>query len=158
LGGWTRDFSIYDTYERNQLVKGIVRDLGYDPQRYRPGAIGAWISDVKNRRPSDPRAARAPGGLDGEVYAQVRERYEAALRAANALDFDDLLLKVLELFERHPDVRDRYAARFRHVLVDEYQDTNHVQYRLTRHLASVHGNVCVCGDPDQSIYGWRGAE
>ncbi len=159
LGGWTRDFSIYDTYERNQLLKELVKDLGYDAQRFRPGAIGAWISAEKNRRfEPDLAGGSGPGGMEGEVYAQVRARYDAALRANNALDFDDLLLKVLELFEAHPGVRDQYAWRFRHVLVDEYQDTNHVQYRLTRHLASRHGNLTVCGDPDQSIYGWRGAD
>ena len=160
LGGWTRDFSIYDTYERNRLLKEFVQSLGYDAQRFRPGAIGAWISDEKNRRFEAERKARAraPEGLEGEVYEQVRARYEAALRENNALDFDDLLLKVLELFEEHPLVRDQYARRFRYVLVDEYQDTNHVQYRLTRHLASHHGNLAVCGDPDQSIYGWRGAD
>ncbi len=159
-GSWTRDFSIYDTYERNQLLKEFVKALGYDTQRFRPGAIGAWISDEKNRRFDPAHAGRggAPHGLEGEVYEQVRKRYEDALRANNALDFDDLLLKVLELFEQHPGVRDQYARRFRYVLVDEYQDTNHVQYRLTRHLASQHGNLTVCGDPDQSIYGWRGAD
>jgi len=159
LGGWTRDFSIYDTYEKNQLLKELVKDLGYDAQRFRPAAIGAWISNEKNRRfePTLPGTG-GPGGVEGEVYAQVRARYDAALKEHNALDFDDLLLKVLELFEAHPLVRDQYAWRFRHVLVDEYQDTNHVQYRLTRHLASRHGNLTVCGDPDQSIYGWRGAD
>jgi DNA helicase-2/ATP-dependent DNA helicase PcrA len=160
LGGWTRDFSIYDTYERNQLLKEFVKELGYDAQRFRAGALGAWISDRKNRRLDPAHAARATDlhGVEGEVYAQVEKRYEAALRENNALDFDDLLLKVLELFERHPGVRDAYARRFRYVLVDEYQDTNHVQYLLTRHLAGHHGNLTVCGDPDQSIYGWRGAD
>jgi DNA helicase-2/ATP-dependent DNA helicase PcrA len=159
-GGWTRDFSIYDTYERNQLLKHFVKELGYDAQRFRPGAIGAWISDEKNRRfdPEHSGRGESPLGLEGEVYEQVRKRYESALRENNALDFDDLLLKVLELFEAHPGVRDQYARRFRYVLVDEYQDTNHVQYRLTRHLAGHHGNLTVCGDPDQSIYGWRGAD
>jgi DNA helicase-2/ATP-dependent DNA helicase PcrA len=159
--GWTRDFSIYDTYERNQLLKQIVKDLGYDVQRFRPGAIGAWISDTKNRAgdTGDARRVRAaPKGPEGEVYAQVRARYDLALRESNALDFDDLLLKVLELFDTRQGVRDHYAWRFRYVLVDEYQDTNSVQYRLTRHLASAHGNLTVCGDPDQSIYGWRGAD
>jgi DNA helicase-2/ATP-dependent DNA helicase PcrA len=158
LGGWTRDFSIFDTYERNALLKEIVKDLGYDPQRFRPAALGAWISDEKNRRHGEETHASLPGGQEGEVYASVRARYDLALRTSNALDFDDLLLKVLELFEAHPGVRDVYAARFRFVLVDEYQDTNRVQYRLTRHLASRHGNLAVCGDPDQSIYAWRGAD
>jgi DNA helicase-2/ATP-dependent DNA helicase PcrA len=159
LGGWTRDFSIYDTAERNQLLKELVKELGYDAQRFRPAAIGAWISFEKNRRFERGLAGgSAPGGVEAEVYGLVRERYDAAMRASNALDFDDLLLKVLELFEADPRVRDQYTWRFRHVLVDEYQDTNHVQYRLTRHLAARHGNLTVCGDPDQSIYRWRGAD
>jgi DNA helicase-2/ATP-dependent DNA helicase PcrA len=162
LGGWTRDFSIYDTYERNQLLKGIVKDLGYDAQRFRPGMLGAWISDGKNRAwrrdGAFVPASGSPGGVEGEVLEKVRARYETALSENNALDFDDLLLKVLELFDAHPGVRDAYAARFRYVLVDEYQDTNHVQYRLARHLASWHANLAVCGDPDQSIYAWRGAD
>ena len=160
LGGWTRDFSIYDTYERNQLLKEIVRDLAFDPQRFRPGLLGAWISDEKNRGAArDGRGrSRVPEGIEGEVYAQVRGRYDAALRERNALDFDDLLLRVLDLFEAHPGVRDAYSSRFRYVLVDEYQDTNNVQYRITRHLARAHGNLTVCGDPDQSIYAWRGAD
>jgi len=157
-GRYTRDFSIYDTYERNQLLKECIKALGYDVQRFRPGALGAWISATKNLPFDARRGARAPGGFEGEVYEAVRARYLAAMQAANALDFDDLLLLVLELFDSHPGLRDGYARRFRHVLVDEYQDTNHVQYRLTRHLASFHGNLTVCGDPDQSIYGWRGAD
>ncbi|HEX6882883.1 MAG TPA: UvrD-helicase domain-containing protein [Planctomycetota bacterium] len=158
LGGWTRDFSIFDTYERNALLKEIVKDLGYDPQRFRPAAIGAWISDEKNQRFGEEAHLHGPGGEEGEVLEKVRVRYGEALRTSNALDFDDLLLKVLELFEAHPGVRDAYARRFRFVLVDEYQDTNRVQYRLTRHLAGHHGNLTVCGDPDQSIYAWRGAD
>jgi len=157
-GKYTRDFSIYDTYERNQLLKQAVKDLGYDVQRFRPSAIGAWISAAKNMPFDGRRQTRAPGGFEGEVYEQVRQRYLAAMQAANALDFDDLLLLVLELFESHPGLCESYARRFRHVLVDEYQDTNLVQYKLTRHLSSFHGNLTVCGDPDQSIYGWRGAE
>ncbi len=159
LGGWTRDFSIFDTYDKTRLLKGLVKELGYDAQRFRPGALGAWISDAKNRSPGRDGASGPPlGGLEGEVYEQVRARYEEALRSSNALDFDDLLLRVLELFTAHPGVREAYAARFRHVLVDEYQDTNHVQYRLARSLSSVHRNLSVCGDPDQSIYAWRGAD
>jgi DNA helicase-2/ATP-dependent DNA helicase PcrA len=96
--------------------------------------------------------------MDDEVFSKVRDAYAQRMADQNALDFDDLLLKTLELFDRHPGVRDSYATRFRFVLVDEYQDTNRVQYLLTSHLASGHGNLAVCGDPDQSIYGWRGAD
>ena len=158
LGGWTRDFSIYDTYDRNSLLKEIVKELGFDAQRFRPAALGAWISAGKNRRYERERVQVGLDGMEGQVFEQVRERYERTMRENNALDFDDLLVRVLELFDGHPGLRDAYAARFRYVLVDEYQDTNHVQYLLTRHLAGWHGNLTVCGDPDQSIYAWRGAD
>jgi len=160
LGSWTRDFSIYDTADRNQLIKTIVKELGYDVQRFRPAMIGAWISEWK----TDPWARRGEeeeegtGGYEDEVFVKVRDRYEAAMGENNALDFDDLLVKTHMLFEENPGVRDTYASRFRHVLVDEYQDTNRIQYLLTRHLAGWHGNLAVCGDPDQSIYAWRGAD
>ncbi|MEM7307384.1 MAG: UvrD-helicase domain-containing protein [Planctomycetota bacterium] len=159
LGSWTRDFSIYDTYDRNQLLKRIIKDAGYDAQRFRPGAVGGWISDGKNRaRTGEGDHAPAGEGVDEEVLRVVRDRYAKAMEEANALDFDDLLLITLRIFDEHTGVRDAYASRFRYVLVDEYQDTNRVQYLLARHLASWHKNLAVCGDPDQSIYAWRGAD
>ena len=160
LGGWTRDFTIYDTHDKNQLLKSITKDLGYDVQRYRPALLSSWVSEWKCERfsRSEDVEQEAFGGMDGQVFVAVRDRYEAAMRDNNALDFDDLLVRVLELFEREPGVRDAYAHRFRYVLVDEYQDTNHIQYLLTRHLSGAHGNLAVCGDPDQSIYAWRGAD
>lgn len=163
LGGYTRDFSIYDTSDRNQVIKQAVQAEGFDATQYKPAQIGAWISDRKNRRstPAQELAALESEGLVGleqEVLLRAWRAYETAMRAANALDFDDLLLKVLELFDAHPGARDLYARRFQQVMVDEYQDTNRVQYLLMRHLAGFHGNLGVCGDPDQSIYGWRGAD
>ena len=164
LGGYTRDFSIYDTADRNQLLKELIQRAGYDPMQFRPAALGAWISQRKNTRdPSRARAEPAPAseaadGMEHELFARIERDYQRALEQANAVDFDDLLLLVLALFERHPGIRDAYARRFRQVLVDEYQDTNRVQYLLMRHLAGFHGNVAVCGDPDQSIYAWRGAD
>ena len=168
LGPWTRDFTIYDTHDRNLLLKTIVRDLGYDVQRFRPAILGNRISEEKTGvwesaasdsiASVDRAASRSDGSLESEVFVQVRDRYDQAMRANNALDFDDLLVRTLEVFEGHAGVRDSYANRFRHVLVDEYQDTNRIQYLLTRHLAGWHRNLAVCGDPDQSIYGWRGAD
>ncbi|HKX46594.1 MAG TPA: UvrD-helicase domain-containing protein, partial [Planctomycetota bacterium] len=155
LPPFTRDFSIYDTHDRNVLLKELVKELGYDTTRFRPGMVGAWISARKN---SAPEAGDERGGFEVELLLRVAERYEQALKDRNALDFDDLLLRTLEVFERVPGALERYAARFRHVLVDEYQDTNHVQYLLTRALSGFHGNLTVCGDPDQSIYAWRGAD
>ena len=160
LAPFTRDFSIYDTSDRNQLIKKIIKDLGYDPKRFRPALVGGWISNEKNRvaDQDQPLVIDDGSGMDDEVFSKVRDAYAQRMADQNALDFDDLLLKTLELFDRHPGVRDSYATRFRFVLVDEYQDTNRVQYLLTSHLASGHGNLAVCGDPDQSIYGWRGAD
>ncbi len=162
LGSYTRDFSIFDTSDRNALLKKLIKELGYDTQRFRPAAVGAWISRRKNADVEDGKLeleADEPGrGMDEEVHGRVLVRYREALQTQNALDFDDLLLLVLKLFDTQPGVRDSYARRFRYVMVDEYQDTNRVQYRLVQHLASHHGNLAVCGDPDQSIYGWRGAD
>jgi len=157
--GYTRDFSIHDTSDRTLLLKTLIKECGYDTKQFRPGAVGGWISNRKNLVADEPAALLdGTDGMEEEVLARVYARYEEAMRGNNALDFDDLLLKVLELFDKHPGVRDVYANRFRHVMVDEYQDTNRVQYRLTRHLSSAHGNLAVCGDPDQSIYAWRGAD
>jgi DNA helicase-2/ATP-dependent DNA helicase PcrA len=155
--GWTRDFTIYDTHDKNVLIRDITKDLGYDVQRFRPAMVGGWISSAKMVA-AEGDALEEEGGFEDEVLAKVRERYEEARRQNNALDFDDLLILTLRLFDLFPGVRDAYASRFRHVLVDEYQDTNRVQYLLTRHLASAWGNLAVCGDPDQSIYSWRGAD
>ncbi len=158
LDGYTRDFSIHDTADRNGLIKSIVKELGYDPKRFRAPVIGGWISSRKNNRGREDGLQLSDGSMDEDVYHAVEKKYRERMQQQNALDFDDLLLKVLELFDNHPGVRDGYARRFRHVLVDEYQDTNRVQYLLVRHFASFHQNLTVCGDPDQSIYAWRGAD
>ena len=156
LGDWTRDFSIYDTSDRNQLLKTVIKAANYDTTQFRPALVGGWISEWKNTRSGE--VPQADGGMEEEVFARVYARYQDAMRTNNALDFDDLLLKVLEIFDRNPGLRDSYSSRFRYVMVDEYQDTNRVQYKLTKHLSSYHGNLAVCGDPDQSIYAWRGAD
>lgn len=158
LDGYTRDFSIHDTADRNGLIKSIVKELGYDPKRFRAPVIGGWISSRKNHRGREDGLQLSDGSMDEDVYHAVEKKYRERMQQQNALDFDDLLLKVLDLFDNHPGVRDGYARRFRHVLVDEYQDTNRVQYLLVRHFASFHQNLTVCGDPDQSIYAWRGAD
>ncbi len=169
LEGRSGDFSIHDTSDRNQLLKRLTKDLGYDPTRFRPGQVGAWISRRKNLRHSPTAAAdethaadvdevHGAADVEGEALHRIERAYLAAMRAQNALDFDDLLLCTLEVFEAEPGLAEAWSASFRHVLVDEYQDTNRVQYLLTRHFARVHGNLAVCGDPDQSIYAWRGAD
>jgi len=158
-GGWTRDYSIYDTADRNQLLRKLIKDAGYDTTRFKPATIGAWISEVKSARGTGEEGGSLDGGgIEAEVLRKVYGMYMGALEENNALDFDDLQLKTLELFDKHPEVRDSYAKRFQYVMVDEYQDTNRVQYLLARHLSAAHGNLSVCGDPDQSIYSWRGAD
>lgn len=158
LDGYTRDFSIHDTGDRNTLLKSIVKELGYDPKQFRAPQIGGWISSRKNKRGRDDGYEVSDGSMEEDVFLAVEKKYRERMRLQNALDFDDLLLKVLDIFDEHHGVRDAYARRFRQVLVDEYQDTNRVQYLLVKHFASYHGNLTVCGDPDQSIYAWRGAD
>ena len=157
LGTWTRDFTIYDTDDRARLLRELIKSAGLDTTLYKPGDVGAWISSRKNRREA-AQGGEHVVGLAEQAFRKVERGYAEALAKNNALDFDDLLLLVIRLFEEHPGVRDAYASRFRFVLVDEYQDTNRVQYDLLRHLVSAHGNLNVCGDPDQSIYAWRGAD
>jgi len=161
MGTFTRDFTIYDTADKNQLIKTILKDLSYDLKRFRPAMISGWISEWKNTawaETVDGAGSNEIQSFEDEVFVHTRQRYEDAMRQSNALDFDDLLIRTLELFEKVSGVRDEFARRFRFVSVDEYQDTNRIQYRLTRHLAGHHGNLAVCGDPDQSIYAWRGAD
>ncbi|MDD7593248.1 MAG: 3'-5' exonuclease [Peptoniphilaceae bacterium] len=153
--GWRRDFTIYDTGDQRTLVKGILKDLGVSND-LRPQQALAQISDWKNHDVS-PEAAEESAGSADRVYAKVYARYEKAKKQNNALDFDDLILKTLEVL-RDDAVRERYQRQFAHVFVDEYQDTNSAQYEMVRRIAGTRASVCVVGDADQSIYGWRGAD
>jgi DNA helicase-2/ATP-dependent DNA helicase PcrA len=160
--GLTRDFVIYDSSDQVAMMKQVLRDLQIDDGILQPRAALSRISHAKNTMEGADAirdsAWRASGSLRGEQLVTIYNRYTAALRASNALDFDDLLLKTVELFETAASVRERYANRFRFVMVDEYQDTNRPQYLLIRRLSEHHRNLCVVGDPDQSIYKWRGAD
>ncbi len=158
LGGWTRDFTIYDTSDRNQLLKRLINEAGFDLTRFRPAMVGGWISELKNSAHDPESSDEDISSMESEVLNKVYRAYSESMRQNNALDFDDLLLKTLELFRTHPGIADKYAHRFRYVMVDEYQDTNRVQYLLTKTLSGFHKNLAVCGDPDQSIYAWRGAD
>jgi DNA helicase-2/ATP-dependent DNA helicase PcrA len=156
--GLARDFVIYDSSDQNAVVKQALKALGIDDKDLAPRVALARISSAKNRMES-PAELRASGqGYRDDQIAKVYEHYVRALSDANALDFDDLLLKTVELFETSEGVRRYYAQKFRYVMVDEYQDTNRPQYLLIRRLAEVHRNLAVVGDPDQSIYKWRGAD
>ncbi|HYU78650.1 MAG TPA: UvrD-helicase domain-containing protein, partial [Vicinamibacterales bacterium] len=149
--GLSRDFVIYDTTDQQAVMKQLLKDSHLDDSTYQPRAMLARISTAKNRMEGPESFATSWSPRDREV-ARLYEGYQKALKDASALDFDDLLLKTVELFDKASQVRDRYAHKFRFVMVDEYQDTNRPQYRLIKQLASVHRNLCVVGDPDQSIY------
>jgi len=155
--GLSRDFVIYDSSDQVAVVKQALRELNVDDKFVPPRMALARISQAKNRM-EGPDALRGTYNIRDEQIAKVYERYLGALRDSNALDFDDLLLKTVELFESSQQVREFYARKFRYVMVDEYQDTNRPQYLLIRRLAEVHRNLAVVGDPDQSIYKWRGAD
>ena len=156
--GLSRDFVIYDSSDQAAAVKQAMRDLHVDDKLVPPRLALASISQAKNRMESPGALAETGWSYRDEQIAKVYARYLELLRESGAVDFDDLLLKTVELFDRSAATRERYAKRFRFVMIDEYQDTNKPQYLLIRQLASVHGNLAVVGDPDQSIYKWRGAD
>ncbi|MCW3014197.1 MAG: family ATPase [Solirubrobacterales bacterium] len=159
--GYTRQFTIYDTADSKRLVKRCLDELGLDAKRFTPAAVLHQISDAKNKL-RDPDAYRQlVGGYYEQTIAEVYALYQSQLHSMNAMDFDDLLNNVVSVLELFPEVRARYQASFRHVLVDEYQDTNHAQYRLLQLLAGdADGpqNLMVVGDDGQAIFGFRGAD
>jgi DNA helicase-2/ATP-dependent DNA helicase PcrA len=155
--GLSRDFVIYDSSDQVSVVKQALRELNIDDKFVPPRMALSRISHAKNRM-EGPESLRGSWDVRGEHLARVYEKYLTALRDANALDFDDLLLKTVELFENVEQVRGFYSRKFRFVMVDEYQDTNRPQYLLIRRLAEAYRNLAVVGDPDQSIYKWRGAD
>jgi DNA helicase II / ATP-dependent DNA helicase PcrA len=155
--GLSRDFVIYDSSDQVAVVKQASRELGIDDKLVPPRIALARISQAKNRM-EGPDSLRGAWNLRDEQIAKIYEKYLAALKESNALDFDDLLLKTVELFETSAQVRERYARKFKYVMVDEYQDTNRPQYMLIKRLSDIHRNLAVVGDPDQSIYKWRGAD
>ena len=156
--GLSRDFVIYDASDQMAVVRQAMKALDIDDKSVQPRAALGRISQAKNRMES-PESMRGTGwSLRDQQFAKIYEAYLRTLRDAGALDFDDLLLKTVELFETDERVRDQYARKFKYVMVDEYQDTNRPQYMLIRRLSAHYRNLCVVGDPDQSIYRWRGAD
>ena len=156
--GLPRDFVIYDSSDQLSVVKQAMKSLAIDDRLLQPRAALSRISQAKNRMETPEQLKGGGWNLRDEQVSKIYEVYRRTLTDASALDFDDLLLKTVELFETAERVRDFYARKFRFVLVDEYQDTNRPQYMLVRRLAAFHRNLCVVGDPDQSIYRWRGAD
>ena len=164
LLGYTRDFTIYDTPDSKSVIKAICKERGLDEKIYKPGAVQARISMAKNSGVG-PRAYVQNTNLlreDRELrmyeFPAVYELYEARLKAANAMDFDDVLINMLRLMEVSPEVKQKYQQQFQYILVDEYQDTNYIQFLLVKQLAEPQNNICVVGDDAQSIYSFRGAD
>ncbi|MFN8617696.1 MAG: UvrD-helicase domain-containing protein [Dehalococcoidia bacterium] len=155
--GLSRDFVIYDDADQVALVKRLLEELHVDPRRFPPRSILSAISNAKSELIVPEAFAASVRSYADEVVARVYVAYERSLKQASAVDFDDLLLYAVRLFDV-PEMLQKYAGRYLHVLVDEFQDTNPVQYELARRLASGHGNITVVGDPDQSIYSWRSAD
>ncbi len=156
--GYKRSFTIYDEADSLRMVKRCMEELEVDPKRFPPRAVRAQISGAKNRLLDAEDYAEEQGSFFEQTVADVYRIYEKRMHAANAMDFDDLLVRAVNLFELFADVRERYQRSFRWVLVDEYQDTNRAQYRLLQLLTEEHGNLTVVGDDAQSIYGFRHAE
>ncbi len=156
--GYSNDFSIFDTDDSLRVIKACQKEFGIDPQILPPRAVLSRISQCKDNEISP---AHYTENFGNDTYnndiCKLYEAYEKKLKQSNALDFDDIILKTVILFDMHPDILDYYASRFKYIMVDEYQDTNPLQYRLIYQLQSGHQNLCVVGDDDQSIYKFRGA-
>ncbi len=156
--GLDRDFVIYDDSDQMALVKRALTELELDPKRFPPRSILSGISGAKSELLGVEGLAHRSGSYWDEIVVRAYERYEDLLSQCSAVDFDDLLLKTYQLFERIPDVAQKYQERYVHFMIDEFQDTNVAQYAIARQLARHHLNICVVGDPDQSIYTWRNAD
>jgi len=158
VAGIDPHFVIYDDDDQMALVKRSFEQLRLDPKEHNPSAVASAISHAKSRLLSPGDYIKASRSYFEEIVGRIYERYQQLLTESRALDFDDLLLKTVELFRSHPEVLSRYQERYLHVMVDEFQDTNLVQYELVRQVSGKYRNICVVGDPDQSIYSWRSAD
>jgi DNA helicase-2/ATP-dependent DNA helicase PcrA len=156
--GVTRSFTIYDRADQVALVKSVLRRLDLDEKRFSPNGMLAWIGQRKDELADVATAKRQAANYYDETAARVYEAYQRQLGEDDAVDFDDLLMRTVFLFEQHPEVLSKYQNRWQQINVDEYQDTNRAQYLICRHLAAKHRNLAVVGDDDQSIYSWRGAD
>lgn len=156
--GFGKDFTIYDSSDSQRLMKNVMAELDISEKQFSPKAVLGEISSAKDRMiAADEMRTDAGADYRKKVIARLYKAYMERLRAANALDFDDILCKTVELFDAFPEVLEKYRSRYRFIMVDEYQDTNHVQFRLVSQLSAGHRNLCVVGDDDQSIYKFRGA-
>jgi DNA helicase II / ATP-dependent DNA helicase PcrA len=156
--GYNRNFTILDSSDQQSVIKGILKDKNIDPKKFDPRAILGSISSAKNELMDTQEYAKQAGGYYDQVVSDVYTEYQKRLRKNQALDFDDLIMQTIQLFDRVPEVLEYYQRKFQYIHVDEYQDTNRAQYMLVKHLAQRFKNLCVVGDSDQSIYRWRGAD
>src|SRR5881397_4333125 len=156
--GYRSNFTIYDQADQIRLVKQCLEELERDPKRFTPRGIHDQISRAKNRLVGPGEYAERVQSFYDQTVADAYGLYQRRLFQSNAVDFDDMLMLTVDVLERFPEAREKWQTAFRYILVDEYQDTNHAQYRLLQLLAQQHGNVFAVGDPDQSVYGWRGAD
>jgi DNA helicase-2/ATP-dependent DNA helicase PcrA len=156
--GYRSNFTIYDQADQVRLTKQCLEELERDPKRFVPRGIHSQISNAKNQLIGPDEYASRVASFYDQTVADTYQLYQRRLFASNAVDFDDLLMLTVDVLDRFPEARERWAKTFRYILVDEYQDTNHAQYVLLKQLASVHGNVMAVGDPDQSIYSFRSAD
>ena len=156
--GYNRNFTIVDPGEQRTLMKRILKTLNLDPKKWNERAILGTISNAKNDLLDEVAYEHQAGDMYTQIVAKCYKAYQEELRRSEAMDFDDLIMMTLRLFDKNPDVLAYYQQRYQYIHVDEYQDTNHAQYQLVKLLASRFKNICVVGDADQSIYGWRGAD
>ncbi len=156
--GYRTNFTIFDDADSQTLAKQVIKELGYNDSQFPPRGQMRKISDAKNKLIGPEAFAQSSSGYFESRTAEIYKLYQQRLRSCNAMDFDDLLCNATRMLRDIPDVGDRYRRRFKYLMVDEYQDTNHVQYLLLKQLLGGHDNICVVGDEDQSIYGWRGAD
>ncbi|MBW7474942.1 DNA helicase PcrA [Paenibacillus oenotherae] len=156
--GFTQSFSILDSTDQLSVIRNCMKDLNIDTKKFEPKSVQAAISGAKNELITPEQFERKIGDYFDGIVAKVYSAYQKRLKSNNSLDFDDLIMKTIQLFKDEPDVLNFYQNKFRYIHVDEYQDTNRAQYMLCRMLADNHHNICVVGDSDQSIYGWRGAD
>ena len=156
--GYNRNFTIVDPGEQRTLMKRILKQLNLDPKKWNERTILGTISNAKNDLIDDLAYAAQAGDMYTQIVSQCYTAYQKELRQSESVDFDDLIMLTLRLFDQNPDVLTYYQQKFQYIHVDEYQDTNHAQYQLVKLLASRFKNICVVGDADQSIYGWRGAD
>src|SRR5262245_55734808 len=156
--GYSRDFTIYDEADQLQVVKAAMKDLKADERLITPKTVQSRISYAKNHGKTAQNLLDDSWEPSWEITANAFNEYEKRMKKSNALDFDDLLLKTVDVFDKFPHVAEKYSMRFQYTMGEVYKDTNPAQHRLMRHLTRLHDNICVVGDEDQSIYSWRGAD